>query len=318
MVKKNIVVTGGSGMTGRSLKKFLPNATYLSSSDYDLRLESDVIKMYEQLKPDCVIHLAALVGGIVDNINRPYNYFTDNVLMNTLLVKYARIYGVDRFMAILSTCVYPDKLDEDLYPLKEGYLHMGPPPPTNFSYGYAKRSLAVQIDASNAQFGTKYQYLIPCNLYGEYFFDKWGLKSHFVSALIKKIIIAHDNGSDHVELFGTGKPLRQFMYVDDFAWVIKSVIDSDITDNFNVATSNNISISEIADIALKVFKTIKPETKIKGFKYDDKQPDGQYRKDVSIDKLKQLLPEFKETPLSVGLERIFRNVFYTFINKKDK
>ena len=170
-------------MVGRSLKQYIPNAIYLSSKDYNLTSEYDIIRMFETLKPNVVIHLAAKVGGIMDNITKPAEYFDDNVLMNTLLLKYSLKYNVNRFIGILSTCVYPNEVKN--YPMVESDLHLGPPTKTNFSYGYAKRSLAVQIDAYNQQYGTKYQYLIPCNLYGEH--DKYGDNSHFIAALIKKI-----------------------------------------------------------------------------------------------------------------------------------
>ena len=134
--QKRIVVTGGSGMVGRSLKKIMPDAIYLSSQDYNLTAERGVAQMYHDLRPQAVVHLAAKVGGIIDNINKPGEYFTDNVLMNTLLVEYARYYEVERFIGILSTCIYPDKVDE--YPMTEDMLHNGPPTPTNFSYGYAR------------------------------------------------------------------------------------------------------------------------------------------------------------------------------------
>jgi GDP-L-fucose synthase len=291
-----IVVTGGSGMVGRSLKKILPEAIYLSSKDYDLTSERGVAQMYNDLKPTAVIHLAAKVGGIIDNINKPGEYFTDNVLMNTLLVEYARYYNVERFIGILSTCIYPDKVDN--YPMAEEMLHLGPPTPTNFSYGYAKRSLAVQIDAYNKQYGTKYQYLTPCNLYGEY--DKFGENSHFVAALIKKIHEAKMYGDDKITLFGTGTPLRQFMHSDDLAKVIKRCIDEDVYDSFNVATDENVSIDEIARIALRACDA--NNLKIE---YDSTKPDGQFRKDVSTEKMKQVFPDFKPTKLYHGISSTY-------------
>ena len=292
MEKNRIVVTGGSGMVGKSLKKIMPGAIYLSSKDYDLTSERGVAQMYSDLKPNVVIHLAAKVGGIIDNINKPGEYFTDNVLMNTLLVEYARHNGVERFIGILSTCIYPDKVEN--YPMTEDILHDGPPTPTNFSYGYAKRSLAVQIDAYNKQYGTKYQYLTPCNLYGEH--DKFGENSHFVAALIKKIHHAKVSGEDKITLFGTGAPLRQFMHSDDLAKVIKRCIDDEIYESFNVATEQNISIDDIARTALRACEA----TNIK-IEYDSSKPDGQFRKDVSIDKMKSIFPEFKATRLYHGI-----------------
>jgi GDP-L-fucose synthase len=190
-----IVITGGSGLVGQNLKKYLPDGIYLSSKDYDLTKESDVISMYENHKPNVVIHLAAKVGGILDNINKPAEYFTENVLMNTLLIEYARKYNVKRFIGVLSTCIFPDVMES--YPMKETDLHFGPPTSTNFSYGYAKRSMAVQIDAYNKQYGTKYQYLIPCNLYGLGDKDHES-NSHFITALVKKIFIAKKNNEKNI------------------------------------------------------------------------------------------------------------------------
>lgn len=296
MEQNKIVVTGGSGMVGKSLKKLIPGAIYLSSKDYDLTSERGVAQMYHDLKPRVVIHLAAKVGGIIDNINKPGEYFTDNILMNTLLVEYARHSGVERFIGILSTCIYPDVASN--YPMTEEMLHEGPPTKTNFSYGYAKRSLAVQIDAYNQQYGTHYQYLTPCNLYGEH--DKFGENSHFVAALIKKIHQAKINGDDKITLFGTGTPLRQFMHSDDLAKIIKRCIEDEIYDSFNVATDQNISIDDIARTALRACDA----THLK-IEYDASKPDGQFRKDVSISKLNSIFPEFKATRLFHGIKSTY-------------
>jgi GDP-L-fucose synthase len=172
---------------------------------------------------------------------------------------------------------------------------------TNFSYGYAKRCLAVQIDAYNKQYGTNYQYLIPCNLYGEN--DKFGENSHFIAALVKKIVKMQEDGNNTLELFGTGKPLRQFMHSDDLAWVIKECLDKDIYESFNVATEENLSIREMAEIALSScgLENVK-------INFDSTKPDGQYRKDVSIDKLKGLLPKFKTLPLSEGIKKVYDKI----------
>jgi len=300
---KNILVTGGSGMVGRHLQDIIPNAIYISSVDYDLTSYIQTNQMFYDHKPDVVIHLAAKVGGIIDNINKPCNYFEDNILMNTNMVNLSRLHKVDQFIGLLSTCIYPDVVKT--YPMTEDMLHDGAPTTTNFSYGYAKRCLAVHIDACNKQYGTNYQYLTPCNLYGEY--DKWGNNSHFVAALIKKIVTAHHNGETEVKLFGTGKPLRQFMYAGDLAEVIKHIIETDIRSNFNVATPENLSISQIANIALEVFK-LKHKTTVSTFAFDSTKPDGQFRKDVSIKKLTNIIPEFEPTSLYVGLTRTFNSV----------
>ena len=294
-----ILVTGGSGMVGKSLKKILPEATYLSSKECDLKNEEEVKSLMNNNEFDTVIHLAAKVGGIIDNINKPDDYFVDNIQMNTNIVKWSRITGVKRFIGILSTCIYPDKVIS--YPMTEDMLHQGPPTPTNFSYGYAKRCLAVQIDACNKQYGTKYQYLTPCNLYGEN--DKFGDNSHFIAALVKKIVKMEKDGNSTLELFGTGKPLRQFMYSDDLAWVIKECLDKNIYESFNVATEENLSIREMVDIALKSCNLKNTQ-----LVFDKTKPDGQYRKDVSIEKLKGLLPNFKTLSLNKGIKKVYDKI----------
>jgi GDP-L-fucose synthase len=291
-----ILVTGGSGMVGKSLKKYLPNATYISSKDYDLTSEHHVYQMFNDIRPDTVIHLAARVGGIVDNITYPAEYFDKNIIMNTLVLKWAQQYDVKRFIGILSTCIYPDIVES--YPITENMLHLGPPAKTNFSYGYAKRALAVQIDAYNQQYGTQYQYLTPCNLYGEY--DKYGDNSHFIAALIKKIHNAKVNGESKITLFGDGNPLRQFMHSDDLAYVIKYCLDNNIYNNMNVAIDENLSIKEMAQIALKAC-----DAEYIKIEYDITKPNGQHRKDVSSEILKEKIPLFSPINLHDGIKKTY-------------
>jgi GDP-L-fucose synthase len=299
-MQSKIVVTGGSGLVGKALKKYLPNAVYLSSKDFDLTNENQVKSMYEWYKPEVVIHLAAKVGGILDNISKPAEYFTDNVLMNTLLIEYAHKSNIKRFIGILSTCIYPDTVEN--YPMKETDLHLGPPTVTNFSYGYAKRSMAVQIDAYNQQYKTKYQYLTPCNLYGLDDKDNES-NSHFITALIKKIHDANLKGEDSITLFGDGTPLRQFMYADDFAQVISQVIENEIYENFNVATSENLSIKKMAEIALDACNS--NHLKII---WDDSKPNGQFRKDVSIELLQQNIPNFNPISFHQGIKLTYQHL----------
>lgn len=298
-MKNTTLITGGSGMVGQSLKKLLPDAIYISSKDFDLTKENDVIKMFDTYKPNKVVHLAAKVGGIIDNIENPYEYFVDNIRMNTFMVEHSFKNNVTQFIGILSTCIYPDTVEN--YPMKEEDLHLGPPTSTNFSYGYAKRCLAVQIDALNKQYGTKYQYLTPCNLYGEN--DKMGHNSHFVAALLGKIHQAVVDGKDEINLFGTGTPLRQFMHSDDLAWVIYECLTKEIYESFNVATEENLSIKEMSEISLETLGL----NHIK-LNFDITKPDGQYRKDVSITKLKDLLTNFKPLPFNKGIQKVYDKI----------
>ena len=301
-----ILVTGGSGLVGQSLQKFIPDAIYLSSKDYDLTTEIGVKNMYLKYKPEVVIHLAAKVGGILDNIKNPAEYYTENVLMNTLLVEYARRMNVKRFLGVLSTCIFPDVMEK--YPMKEEDLHSGPPTLTNFSYGYAKRSLAVQIEAYNKQYNTKYQYLTPCNLYGVGDKDHES-NSHFITSLVKKIFDAKQNNKKSITLFGDGSPLRQFMFANDFAKIIHYVITNEIYDSFNVAGNENLTIKDMANIALN---SCDAEHLV--INWDISKPNGQHRKDVSIEKLKSLLPNFNSLSLSEGIKLVYKS-YYDKVSK---
>ena len=294
-MNKNILVTGGSGLVGNHLQDILPEAIYISSSAYDLTDMDAVKEMMIDFEPDVVIHLAARVGGIIDNINYPVDYLEENILMNTNILKACHDFNVNKVIAILSTCIYPDVVET--YPMKEEDLFNGPPTSTNFSYGMAKRCMATQIDAYRKQYNKEWSYLIPCNLYGEY--DKFEEhNSHFVSALIRKI---HE-AEKEIELWGTGKPLRQFMYGGDLARVIKYMIDNDIDDNFNVAPQWVHSVNELAEIGKKACK--KDELVVN---YDNTKPDGQYRKDVDSSKLLNVLKDFKFTSLEEGMKKVYDN-----------
>lgn len=302
-MNRSILVTGGTGLVGTHLKRVLPDAVYISSQYFNLTYESEVIRMYDLYRPSVVVHLAARVGGIFDNLNHPAEYFDQNILMNTLVLKYARVWGVRRFIGVLSSCIFPDV--NERYPLKEEDLHNGPPTSSNFSYGIAKRALAVQIEMYNQQYDTKYNYLTPCNLYGENDKDE-ETKSHYVTALVKKIYEANMREENSITLYGDGTPLRQFMHAQDFANIIKIVLDRDITSSFNVAPNENRSIDEIAKVAVRV--TDNPNLKIQ---YDHTKPNGQYRKDLDITKLMSLIPDYKFISLEDGIRQ-----FYNFYKQK--
>ena len=289
-------------MVGRHLRQIMPDLTYLSSRDCDLTSEKEVNSLLRREKPDGIIHLAAKVGGILQNINYPADFYDKNIKMNSNLLIGAREYGVKNFLAILSTCIYPDTVDN--YPMTEQDVHRGPPAIANFSYAYTKRCMAVQIDAYNKQDNLGYNYLIPCNLYGEYDNFNDVNKSHFITALIKKIIDAELKGDNKITLFGSGKPMRQFMHTADLARVIKKMIEEDIKESFNVAPpEQNYSIDQMARIVLKSLN--KEDWKIE---YDSKKPDGQFRKDVSCDKMLKHLGVFQFTALQDGAVRVYNNI----------
>lgn len=300
-MQTKILVTGGTGMVGRHLKDLGLQAIYASSKMCDLTDSSQVKEFFEATRPNIVVHLAAKVGGIMDNIKNPVGFFEDNVLINTNVVKYAKQYGCTRFIGILSTCIYPDKLDDSLYPLKEETLHIGPPTQTNFSYGYAKRCLAVQLECYRKQHLSFYSSIIPCNLYSEY--DHFeGDKSHFVTSLIRKIYEAKTINAPSIQLFGTGTPLRQFMYAEDLARAIIDYIYKGIYADLNVATDEVYTIKQIAEIALDAC-----DAKHLTINWDISKPDGQYRKDVSDALFKKHLPGFKYTTLKDGIKKTYDN-----------
>ncbi len=290
-----ILVTGGSGLVGKHLKDIMPDAVYISSKDFDLTNIDRVDDMMNFFKPKIVVHLAARVGNLLDNMTYPVDYLEQNVLMGVNVLKKCHEYKVDRVISILSTCIYPDVLDT--YPMKEEDLFNGPPPPTNFAYAMSKRCVATHTDSYVKQYDKKWCYLIPCNLYGEY--DKYEEHhSHFVSALIKKIY----ETEDVLELWGTGKPLRQYMYGGDLARVIKYMIDNDIVENFNVAPDYVHTIKELAEIGVK--SCGKEHLEIV---YDDTKPDGQFRKDVDSSKLLSVMEDFEFTSLESGIRRAYDN-----------
>ena len=290
-----ILVTGGSGLVGKHLNDILPEAVYISSKDYDLidRYQTDV--MMDFYKPKVVINLAARVGGILDNINYPVEYLEENTLINTNILRSCHNHDVEKVVVIGSTCMYPNVVEE--YPMKEEQLFSGAPPNENFAYAMSKRLMITQVNSYVSQYDKKWSCLIPCNLYGEY--DKYEEHhSHFVSALIKKIHEAEHS----VDIWGTGKPLRQFMYAGDLARVIKYMIENDVTGNYNVAPDYVHSIEEITKIGIRACG--RDDLKIN---YDNTKPDGQYRKDVDSSELLSVLNDFEFTSLEEGIRRVYDN-----------
>ena len=299
-MEKRILVTGGTGMVGRYLQDILPEATYIGSKDCDLTDYNQVLQFWNHFEPTNVIHLGAKVGGILENLESPADFYDINTVLNHNVLKASRVSNVKRVTGVLSTCMYPDVVDT--YPMTEENVHDGPPSFANFSYGYTKRSLMVGIDAYNRQHKTEWNYLIPCNLYGEYDHFEDSEKCHFITALIKKLIDAENLGKTNIELFGTGSPLRQFMYAGDLARVIKIMIDRDITESFNVATPEENSIRGMAEITFQALD------KMFTIDFNKDKPDGQYRKTVSCEKMMSLIGDFEFTKLKDGVVKVYTEV----------
>tara|TARA_E500000305_G_C4017979_1_gene236898 strand:- start:646 stop:1545 length:900 start_codon:yes stop_codon:yes gene_type:complete len=286
-----VLVTGGSGFLGKRLKIYQPDWIYVSSGDYNLTDKLQTRKMFEDHKPDAVVHLAARVGGIKDNAENQVEFFEQNTLINLNVVSEAYNAGVPRLLASLSTCAYPDKVSR--YPFYENELFNGPPAPTNFSYGFSKRMLHALILSYRNQYGVNYSTFSPSNIYGpDDHFDSE--KSHFVPALISKVSKINDYGV--LELWGNGKPLRQQLYVDDLCKIMPILLDRHNDEQpLIVAPSENLSIDDMANILLQqVNKNVK-------IVYNNKL-DGQFRKDGSNHRLRALLGgSFKFTPFREGV-----------------
>ena len=289
-----VVVTGGTGFVGKRLEKIRPDWIYLSSKDYDLVSTEECKRMYQELRPDALLHMAGKVGGIGANDAKPAEFYYLNTMINANIVHQGYLHGVKRILATLSTCTFPDVIEN--YPLTENDILSGPPAKTNLSYGYAKRSLYVQINSYKKQYGVDYSTFCPSNIYGPGDnFDS--LSSHFVAALIAKIAKANDG--DTIELWGTGTPLRQQLYVDDLCEIIPMLLEKHNSDiPLIIAPDENLTIDETARTLLsQVDKDI-------NIVYNNKL-DGQFRKDGSNHKLKELIGDFKFTKFKDGIMKTY-------------
>ena len=215
---KRVMVTGGAGFLGKKVCArleqggckhiFVPR-----SREYDLVSTEGIGRAYDDARPDLVIHLAAVVGGIGANMAQPGRFFYDNLMMGVQLMEQARLREVEKFVAIGTICAYPKFTP---VPFKEDDLWEGYPEETNAPYGLAKKMLLVQSQSYRQQYGFNSIFLLPVNLYGPGDnFDP--ASSHVIPALIKKCVDAMEEGADNIEVWGTGTATREFLYVDDAA-----------------------------------------------------------------------------------------------------
>lgn len=284
---RKLLVTGGHGLVGSAI-----NANIRIGSEFDLRQGYLCDALFKQLSPTHVIHCAGKVGGIGGNMNLKGEFFYDNITINTNVIEAARKSGVKNLIAFLSTCIFPDNID---YPLTEKKIHLGPPHTSNDAYAYAKRMSEVQIRAYKEQYGLNYSSVIPTNIYGPN--DNFSLTNgHVVPMLMHKIYLAQRNNDD-LTVWGTGKPLREFIYSKDVGKLSEWAID-----NYNelepiiFSNSEEISIMDLVDLLVKEFN-------FKGsVKFDSTKPDGQFRKPSDNSKLKSYLPDFKFTPIEDGIK----------------
>lgn len=292
---KKILVTGGSGMVGTYLRKLLPEASYPSSTELNLLSADSISSYFKKNKFTHVIHLAAHVPTVSDNLESRVDYLDKNIIMNTLITKLSYEAGIKNFMGVLSNTVYPEKCN--IYPLQEKMIYEGCPHESLMPYAYAKRIHALQLDNYRISRSVNYNYIIPCNLYGPQGSKKSGFR-HFLNDLVLKAILANKNKSDLI-LFGDGKPLRQFMHAKDLAKIIVLFLKKNISISCNVAPDDNISINRYAETVLKIlkFKHIK-------ITYNKSNP-GQLRKEISNELMKTYIGDFKFTPLEEGIMDLY-------------
>ena len=255
-------------MVGAALQTLVPEAIFVSSDDCDLRNYDQTLELLTQYEPHQVVHLAAKVGGIQANMNHLGDFYRENNNINTNVLEAARMVGVSKLVSVLSTCVYPDKVQ---YPLTEDQIHDGPPHPSNYAYAYAKRMLDVQSRAYRDQYGCNFVTIVPNNLFGEH--DNYDLNnSHVIPAITRKIYEATLSNTD-VHLWGDGTPLREFTYSGDLARIILFVMKNyNGRKPLNVGNTVETSIKEVAILIGDLL----------GFRgtiwWDTSKPKGQQRK----------------------------------------
>jgi GDP-L-fucose synthase len=296
---KRVVVTGGAGFLGAAVvdalgRRGCPPPFVPRSREYDLRREPDIVRMLKAARPDVVIHLAAVVGGIGANRENPGRFFYDNLIMGAQLMEQARLFHVAKFVALGTVCSYPKFAP---VPFREDDLWSGYPEETNAPYGLAKKMLLVQSQAYRQQYAFNSIFLLPVNLYGPG--DNFDPKSsHVIPALIKKCVDAVDLDQGEIEVWGTGRATREFLYVDDAAeGIVLAAERYDGAEPVNLGAGQEISIRDLVGLIAR----------LTGFKgrivWDATKPDGQPRRMLDTSRAAAAFGFVAGTPFEDGLSR---------------
>ncbi|MDX6403310.1 MAG: GDP-L-fucose synthase [Blastocatellia bacterium] len=296
---KRVTVTGGAGFLGRfvieklqafdGLEVFVPR-----SSEYNLIEKDDINRMLADSRPDLVIHLAAVVGGIGHNQKNPGKFFYDNLMMGVQLIEQSRLYGVKKFLATGTVCAYPKFTP---VPFKEDDLWDGYPEETNAPYGLAKKMMLVQSQAYREQYGFNSIFLLPANLYGPG--DNFDLEtSHVIPALIRKCVEARHSGAEFIEVWGSGTASREFLYGEDCAeGIVKAAALYNEGDPVNLGNGREVVIKDLVETIVRLAEF---EGEIR---WQSDKPDGQPRRQLDTSRAFGKFGFRAQTSLEQGLRQ---------------
>lgn len=318
---KTILVTGGSGLVGSAFRDIQNaysdyNFIFISSCDVNLLEYELVLTCFKQYNPDIIIHLAANVGGLYKNMSQPVQMLEHNLLINSNVLRAAHNANINRLIAMLSTCIFPDSLAQDAKHINESMLHLGPPHHSNAPYAYAKRMLEIGCSAYSTQYSRKYTCVIPTNIYGPN--DNFNLEdSHVIPGLIHKCWLAKTNNLPFI-VCGTGRPLRQFIHSYDLAhcimnllkyeslpqtiiispdFITEECLNEDYLKNCNInSLFGEISIAYVAELIAQEFDYKHM------LRYDETKSDGQFKKTSSNILFRSLIPNYKFIPIESGIK----------------
>ncbi|GKY96377.1 hypothetical protein MPSEU_000597300 [Mayamaea pseudoterrestris] len=301
-----VLVTGGTGLVGAAIKDYIDSTTdssssnerwiFLGSSDGDLRNRAATEAIFQKHQPTHVIHLAAKVGGLFANMAHKVEFFRENILINDNVMECCRIYKVTKLVSFLSTCIFPN---ETTFPINETMLHDGPPHSSNEGYAYAKRLIDTMNRAYFEEYKCNFTSIIPTNVYGPN--DNFSIDhGHVVPGLIHKCYLAKLHNTPFC-IWGSGTPLRQFIYSRDLAeltvWVLRDYNDDPNPITLSVDEDMEVSIKQVA---LAVAKAMDFNGEIV---FDKTKADGQFKKTASNTKLRRFKPDYQFTTMEEGIRK---------------